>query len=58
LALIPRIVNSPLVGGTRVVRSLIVVDLPAPFGPKNPKTWPDLIERSMPSTAFTESYDL
>ena len=27
----------PSVGGIRVVKSLITVDFPAPFGPKNPK---------------------
>jgi hypothetical protein len=34
----PKIDNEPLEGGIRVVSSLIVVDFPAPFGPKNPKT--------------------
>ena len=34
----PKIDNDPLEGGMRVVRSLMVVDLPAPLGPKNPKT--------------------
>ena len=36
------------------VSSFITVDLPAPFGPKNPKTWPDFTERLIPFTAFTE----
>jgi len=40
-----------------VVRSLIVVDFPAPFGPKNPKTCPELTDKTISSTALTEPYD-
>jgi hypothetical protein len=38
IASIPKIFNFPLEGGISVVKSLMVVDLPAPFGPKKPKT--------------------
>ena len=48
----------PFVGAIRVVRSLIVVVFPAPFGPKKPKILPELTERSIPSTAIVDPYDL
>jgi hypothetical protein len=32
---------------------LIIVDLPAPFGPSIPKISPSLADREIPSTAFT-----
>ena len=48
----------PLVGAIRVVSSLIVVVFPAPFGPKKPKILPEFTERSIPSTAMIEPYDL
>ena len=34
----PPMFSFPLVGWISVVNSFIVVDFPAPFGPKNPKT--------------------
>src|SRR3954468_11486819 len=46
----------PPVGRSRVQRILIVVDLPAPFGPRNPNSSPARTERSMPRTASTSSY--
>ena len=39
-----------------MVRSLIVVDFPAPFGPKNPKICPVLTDKTISSTALTEPY--
>ena len=41
----------PAVGWARVQRILMVVDLPAPFGPRKPKVSPGRTARSMPSTA-------
>src|SRR4051794_4996243 len=41
----------PAVGCSRVQRILMVVDLPAPFGPRKPKSSPVRIARSMPRTA-------
>ena len=41
----------PAVGGSSVVSMWTVVDLPAPFGPRNPYTSPGSTRRSMPSTA-------
>ena len=49
--------REPLEGEIKVVRSLMVVDFPAPFGPKNPKTWPDWTENWISSTALIEPYD-
>jgi len=57
MASMPKIERDPLEGGINVVSSLIVVDFPAPLGPKNPKTWPDFIDKTSPSTALTEPYD-
>ncbi len=57
MASIPNTCNLPLEGGTRVVKSFIVVDFPAPLGPRNPNTWPDLTDRSISSTAKTDPYD-
>src|SRR6056297_2955813 len=37
---------------------LIVVDFPAPFGPRKPKTSPSSTVRSTPSKATTSSYSL
>src|SRR3954453_3030110 len=48
----------PPVGCSRVQRILIVVDLPAPFGPRNPNNSPVRTARSMPRTASTLSYVL
>ncbi len=53
----PKIEREPCEGGIRVVRSFMVVDFPAPLGPKNPKTWPDFTENTRLSTALREPYD-
>jgi hypothetical protein len=34
----------------------IVVVLPAPFGPRNPKTWPEGTSNDSPSSAMTDPY--
>ena len=57
MASIPKIESEPDEGLIRVVRSLIVVDFPAPLGPKNPKTCPLLTDKIRSFTAFTEPYD-
>ena len=44
---------TPDVGRMSVQRMLIVVDFPAPFGPRNPKISPALTSRSIPRTAST-----
>jgi hypothetical protein len=44
----------PELGRSKPVRHLIVVDLPAPFGPRNPKKLPAGTARSMPSTARSD----
>ena len=49
----PKIRASPLVGRSSVVRILISVVLPAPFGPSSPKNSPDATSRSTPSSATT-----
>ena len=41
----------PDVGGKRVVRTRIKVDLPAPFGPSKPNTSPWLTEKLISLTA-------
>jgi hypothetical protein len=43
----------PLVGRLRVVSTFSIVDLPAPFGPSNPKMQPLDTAKLMPSTART-----
>src|SRR5271165_5458954 len=43
----------PEVGASSPVSILIVVDFPAPFGPRNPKKWPACTFRSMASTAVS-----
>src|ERR1700722_3761522 len=48
---IPRISIRPELGASRPVSILIVVDLPAPLGPRKPKNCPGATRRSMPSTA-------
>ena len=58
MASMPRISIVPFVGVIRVVSSLIVVVFPAPFGPKKPKILPDFTERSIPSIAIIDPYDL
>ena len=47
----------PESGLTRVVSILIVVDLPAPLGPRNPNMVPARTDRSIPSTAAAPPYD-
>src|SRR5882724_9179311 len=42
---------SPLVGSSRPQRMRMVVDLPAPFGPRNPKISPRVTSRFTRSTA-------
>src|SRR6266576_445999 len=49
----PRTRICPLLGASRPVSILIVVDLPAPLGPRNPKNFPASIRKSNPSTART-----
>ena len=43
----------PLSGRLSVVRILIVVDLPAPFGPSRPNTVPAVAPNESPSSART-----
>src|SRR5690348_7181638 len=47
----------PELGGINVVNIFMVVVLPAPFGPRNPKIFPFSTLRSMPSTATKSPYD-
>ena len=49
----PATLASPAVGFASVQRILIVVDLPAPFGPRNPNVSPACTARSRPRTAST-----
>ncbi len=37
----PRIAMLPALGSRSPVSILMVVDLPAPFGPRKPKNWPE-----------------
>ena len=48
----------PPVGCTSVVSMPMVVDLPAPFGPRRPKNSPCGMSRSMPRTASTSPREL
>ena len=48
----------PDVGCSSVQRILMVVVLPAPFGPRNPKISPAPTEKPMPRTASTSPYFL
>src|SRR5580692_5089978 len=41
----------PEVGASRPVSILMVVDLPAPLGPRKPKNWPASTRRFTPCTA-------
>jgi len=41
----------PEVGASKPVSILMVVDLPAPLGPRKPKNWPGATERLTSSTA-------
>ena len=47
----PSITAVPDVGGRNPVIIRIVVDFPAPFGPRNPSTSPSLTEKETPFTA-------
>ena len=47
----PRISIRPELGASRPVSILMVVDFPAPFGPRKPKNCPGATRRSTPSTA-------
>ena len=48
----------PAVGLVRVVRMPMVVDFPAPFGPKSPKTSPGRISKEIPSRATSSNFFL
>src|SRR5438876_8941257 len=50
----PRRSMLPAVGASKPVSILMVVDLPAPFGPRKPKNWPAATWRSTPSTRSEE----
>src|ERR1700722_16966628 len=54
----PATVAVPEVGAVRVHKILIVVDLPAPFGPGKPNVSPGLTSKSMPLTASISPYRL
>src|SRR2546429_4406767 len=54
----PATLAAPEVGSARVHRILIVVDLPAPFGPRKPNVSPAATSKSMPRTASTSPYFL
>jgi hypothetical protein len=47
----PPTVALPEVGARKPASIFIVVDLPAPFGPRKPSTWPGSTLKLMPSTA-------
>ena len=49
----PKTDTSPEVARASPSRMRMVVDLPAPFGPRKPCTWPDSTARSRPSRART-----
>src|SRR5262245_27354642 len=49
---------TPDVNDSSVVSIRTVVDLPAPFGPRKPNTWPASTRRSTPRTASTVSFRL
>src|SRR5438270_13142568 len=55
---LPRIMADPLVGSSRPARILIVVLLPAPLGPMNPKTSPAASSRLSRSSAVSAPYRL
>ena len=46
--------SPPVIGETQPIMRM-VVDLPAPFGPRKPKTSPRRTSKSMPSTAVKAS---
>src|SRR5580658_990291 len=47
----PRICMRPEVGASRPVSILMVVDFPAPLGPRNPKNWPGATRKFTSCTA-------
>src|SRR5258707_14167019 len=49
----PQIPAVPAVGARKPVAIFIVVDLPAPFGPRKPRTSPRSTRKLIPSTAFS-----
>src|SRR5580700_8377758 len=54
----PATLAEPEVGSARVHRILMVVDLPAPFGPRKPNVSPAATSKSMPRTASISPYFL
>src|ERR1700683_951505 len=54
----PATLAVPEVGSTRVHRILMVVDFPAPFGPRKPKVSPAATSKSMPATGSISPYFL
>src|SRR5262245_34264655 len=54
----PATIAVPDVAFASVHKILIVVDFPAPFGPRKPKVSPRLTVKSMPRTASTSPYRL
>ncbi len=50
----PAISALPSSGRRKPVRIFMVVDFPAPFGPRNPSTWPRDSSNDTPSTAVIE----
>jgi hypothetical protein len=52
----PLTVTEPLVGSDRPATMRMVVVLPAPFGPRNPKIAPAAAVRLSPSTAVKSPY--
>src|SRR6266542_3042073 len=51
----PATLARPALGRSSVHSIEMVVDLPAPFGPRNPKVWPGGAEKLTPRTASTSS---
>src|SRR5690348_9532274 len=54
----PHTETDPALGGMKPVIMRIVVDLPAPFGPRNPSTSPFPTSKETPSTARLVPKDL
>src|SRR5262252_3299148 len=54
----PLTLTRPAVGSSRPAIIRIVVDLPAPFGPRKPVTMPGWTTKSSPSTASFSPYRL
>src|SRR3981081_296191 len=54
----PHTETAPAVGGMKPVIMRIVVDLPAPLGPRNPSTSPLPTSKETPSTARFDPKDL